>query len=106
MELYVDIADLDTIQAIADYFPIDGFTTNPKLLSVQHPMPDIMSAYQDYVQTHSLKIFMQVTADTAEEMLEQAKILRAYYGSSFVVKLPAVKEGYKAIRLCKAKISL
>ena len=33
MELYVDIADLDTVKKISEYFPIDGFTTNPKILT-------------------------------------------------------------------------
>ena len=39
----------------------------------------------------------------AEDMLDQAKKLKAYYGEYLVVKLPAVKEGYKAVRLCKAE---
>ena len=33
MKLYVDIADLDTVKKIGEYFPIDGFTTNPKILT-------------------------------------------------------------------------
>ena len=33
MEFYVDIADLESIKKVAEYYPIDGFTTNPKILT-------------------------------------------------------------------------
>lgn len=103
MELYVDIADLDEVKAIAEYYPIDGFTTNPKILTkAKRPVEEMMAEYRDYVKENNLKIFFQVTAEKAEDMLTQAKALQAYFGEHFIVKLPAVKEGYKAIPLCKA----
>lgn len=34
-------------------------------------------------------------------MFEQAKKLQAYFGKYFIVKIPAVKEGYKAVSMCK-----
>lgn len=102
MELYVDIADLDVVRAVAEYFPIDGFTTNPKILtqswrSVQEMMPE----YKAFVEERNLKIFFQVTGETAEQMFSQAKSLQEYFGKHFVVKIPAVKEGYRAVRMCK-----
>lgn len=103
MELYVDIADLNEVKAVAAYFPIDGFTTNPKILtrcktSVQELMPE----YKAFVEERDLKIFFQVTGETAEQMFDQAKALQEYFGKHFIVKIPAVKEGYKAVGLCKA----
>ncbi len=102
MELYVDIADLEAVKAVAEYYPIDGFTTNPKILTkAKRPVEEMMAEYKAYVEENNLKIFFQVTAEKAEDMLVQAKALQSYFGKHFIVKLPAVKEGYKAIRPCK-----
>ncbi len=102
MELYVDIADIDVIEEIAQYFPIDGFTTNPKIFTqAKRPITELMAAYKTYAEKNKVKVFIQVTGATATEMFEQAKKLHDYFGECFVVKIPAVKQGYQAIRLCK-----
>lgn len=102
MEFYVDIADLDAIKKTAEYYPIDGFTTNPKILTrADRPVEELMPEYRAFAQEQNLKVFFQVTAKTAEEMAEQAKKLKAYFREHLIVKIPAVKEGYKAVRLCK-----
>lgn len=104
MELFVDIADLETIKAVAEYYPIDGFTTNPKILvKSERSIPELMPEYRAFVQKNNLKIFFQVTKNQAEEMLNQAKELQKYFGTNLVIKLPATKEGFKAVRLCKAE---
>lgn len=103
MELFVDTADLDVIREIEEYFPVDGFTTNPKILaSSTRPVTELMKEYKAYVETKNCKVFFQVTAGKSEEMLWQAEALQAYFGEHLVVKLPAVKEGYRAVKLCKA----
>jgi len=103
MEFYVDTADLDVIKKISEYFPVDGFTTNPKIISkAQKPVEELMREYKTYVEEHQVKVFFQVTGETAEEMFVQAKTLQAYFGDYLIVKIPAVKEGYKAVRMCKA----
>lgn len=101
MELYVDIADLNAVKAVAEYFPIDGFTTNPKILTKAKDVENLMAEYKAYVEETGMKIFIQVTAEKAEDMFAQAKMLQDYFGEHFIVKIPAVKEGYKAVRLCK-----
>lgn len=102
MEFFVDIADLDAVRKVNEYFPIDGFTTNPNILTkAQQPLPQVFAQYRDFVKETGLKIFIQVTCEKAEDMFEQAVRLRAYFGPSLVVKLPAVKEGYRACKLCK-----
>lgn len=102
MEFYVDIADLDQIKKVAEYFPIDGFTTNPKILTkAGGDIKGMMPAYRDFAEENDLKIFFQVTAKKAEDMLSQAQKLQSYFGEHLVIKLPAVREGFKAVRLCK-----
>lgn len=102
MEFFVDIADLEQIKKIKEYYPIDGFTTNPKILTkVNSDVTLLMPEYKSFVESNNLKIFFQVTAVKAEEMLEQAKKLKNYFGEHLVIKIPAIKEGFKAIGLCK-----
>ena len=102
MELYVDIADLDAVKKVAGIYPIDGFTTNPGILSAaRRPVEELMKEYRDYVKEKQLKASFQVTGATAEEMITEAKKLSAYFGENLVVKLPAVPEGFRAVRPCK-----
>jgi len=103
VEYYVDIADIETIKAVNEFFPIDGFTTNPNILTkTDRPLLELFAEYKEYIQETGQRIFVQVTAQTAEEMVEQAKKLHAFFGDQLVVKLPAVKEGYKACKICKS----
>ena len=96
MKFYVDIADLGAIRRIAEFFPIEGFTTNPKILTkAPTPLPALMAEYREFVEQTGLTAFVQTTAETADGMLAQAKALQAYFGEHFVVKLPAVPEGWR-----------
>ncbi len=103
MEFYVDIADIETVRAVNDVFPIDGFTTNPNILTkVDRPLSELFAEYRDYVRQTGQRLFVQVTAGDAEGMVRQAVRLREYFGDSLVVKLPAIREGYRACKRCKA----
>ena len=102
MEFYVDTADLDAVRAVNDCFPIDGFTTNPNILTqATKPLPALFAEYRDYVRQTGQRIFVQVTARDADGMVRQAEALRAFFGERLVVKLPAVREGYGACIRCK-----
>ncbi|MBR1559977.1 MAG: hypothetical protein IJ646_07020 [Clostridia bacterium] len=102
MEYYVDIADIEVVRAVNEYFPIDGFTTNPNILTkTDKPLRDLFAEYKAYIDETGQRLFVQVTARTAEDMVAQAQRLRAYFGDRLVVKLPAVREGYKACKICK-----
>ncbi len=102
MELYVDTADLNIIKEIAAYYPVDGFTTNPKLLSDKAELfPALMSEYKAYIHENHSRIFVQVTGKSANEMLNQALTLKDFFGSHLIVKIPATKEGFRAGSLCQ-----
>ena len=104
MEYYVDIADINAVRSINEYFPLDGFTTNPNILTkTDRPLQELFAEYRTYVRQTGQKIFVQVTARQALLMADQAFQLRDFFGDNLVVKLPAVAEGYKACRLCKAQ---
>lgn len=56
MELYVNIANLDIIKAVAEYYPIDGFTANPKILAgTGRPVAEMMKEYRGYVEENNYK---------------------------------------------------
>ena len=104
MEFYVDIADIETVRKVNEYFPIDGFTTNPNILTkTDRPLDELFAEYREYIRETGQKLFVQVTAQSAEEMAAQALKLREYFGENLVVKVPAVREGYKACKLLKAR---
>ena len=103
MEYYVDIADIEKVRAVNDCFPIDGFTTNPNILTkTDRLLSELFAAYKAYIQETDQKLFVQVTALDAEGMVVQAVKLRDYFGENLVVKLPAIREGYRACKRCKA----
>lgn len=102
MEFFVDIAEVCDVKKVAEYFPIDGFTTNPNILTkTEKPLSQSFREYKEYIDETGYKLFVQVTAERAEDMTAQALRLKEYFGDNLVVKLPAVKEGYKALKLCK-----
>ena len=104
MEYYVDTADIEAVRAVNECFPIDGFTTNPNILTqAKEPLETLFKAYRDYVRQTHQRIFVQVTARDAGEMIAQASRLADYFGDHLVVKLPALREGYRALKHLKAQ---
>ena len=104
MEFYVDSADLETVKAIAAVYPIDGFTTNPNILTqAQRPLSEVFAEYRAYIHEAGCRLFVQVTAKDAGGMAEQGLRLREYFGENLVVKLPADEAGYRALKALKAR---
>lgn len=102
MEFYVDHWDIKKINEIYDYFPIDGFTTNPNIFSQIDCDPQkLIMKYIDFAEKNDVKVFFQVTAPKAEDMVSQAKKFHSCFNHHLVMKIPAVKEGYKALKYCK-----
>jgi len=98
----VDIADIEKVRAVNKVYPIDGFTTNPTILTrTDVPLAELFEGYRDYVRETGQKLFVQVTAHSADDMVAQAVKLRDYFGEHLVVKLPAVRAGYEACKRCK-----
>ena len=104
MEFYVDIADLEQVKAVAAYYPIDGFTTNPALLTkIEEPLGEWMRAARAYIEQTGMRLFVQVTSDRADEMVSQAERLKDWFGERLIVKIPVTKEGFRAMSLCREK---
>jgi transaldolase len=98
MKIFLDTADVSMIGPAYDTGLIDGVTTNPTLIlksgrQLIDVSKEISSAF-DKLES----ISCEVVADTAEEMLSQAK---QYYtiAPHITIKVPCTVEGLKA---CKA----
>jgi len=99
MKILLDSANLDDIRYYSEYYPIIGVTTNPSLLSKEAKDPvahlkEIRSIIGDERELH-----IQVTTDTCDRIVEEAKLISSYFGKNTFVKIPFCDEGLKATKL-------
>lgn len=102
MELYLDTSDVAAVKRLARIFPLAGVTTNPSIVaSGKKPVDVLLPELYDALGATG-RLFAQVMAPRAEEMVEEAHKLRAMVGD-LVVKVPVTAEGLAAIKLLKAQ---
>jgi transaldolase len=97
MKIFLDTSDVDVIKHYYQTGLIDGVTTNPTLMMQAGRNPvDIISEISDYFPEDA-SVSAEVVADTAEEMISQAK---QYYSisSNVTIKVPCTYEGLKACK--------
>jgi transaldolase len=98
MELYLDTAKLEEIREVADWGILSGVTTNPTLLSKAGiNVKDFMGEIASLVTG---PLSLEVTAEDADTMVEQAKFLKTY-GENVVIKLPLTEAGLKTCGILK-----
>jgi len=97
MKIFLDTADVSLISSAYDTGLLDGVTTNPTLIlksgrQLQEVITEIANTF-----TELESISAEVVADTAEEMLAEAK---NYYSisPSVTIKVPCTVEGLKACK--------
>lgn len=103
MELYLDTADLAAIRRLAALYPLDGVTTNPGILAKAGGDPArVLRGIRDTIGPGAL-MFAQVIPSDAEGMARDARAIVKLLGENTVVKVPAVPEGFRAIRQLSAQ---
>lgn len=98
LEIFLDSFEMVGISKYATY--LTGITTNPLILAknfqneqlFEKQLAEITSAYPN------LLINLQLKSDTADKMVEQAKLI-AQRGENFIVKIPLHEEGLKALKI-------
>ncbi len=102
MKIFLDTSDIDIIRKHCETGLIDGVTTNPTLMMQAGRNPvkvisDISSLFES-----DASISAEVVADSAEEMITQAK---QYYSinDNITIKVPCNYEGLKACRVLSSK---
>ena len=102
MKLLIDSADINEIKRLCEYYPIDGVTTNPSILaSAKRPPFEVLREIREYIGERDLHV--QTVADTASGMLADAMRIVGETGKNTFIKIPAVKEGFKAMKMLSEK---
>ncbi len=95
----IDTANLEAIERINKYYPIAGVTTNPSIIAKEKTdfLPLIKGIRKIIGDDKMLHI--QVTAKTADEIVEEALLLKEAVGGNFYAKIPISAEGLRATYL-------
>ncbi|MCF7925131.1 MAG: fructose-6-phosphate aldolase [Candidatus Izimaplasma sp.] len=96
MEYLLDTANKQLIKDILNYYPIDGITTNPTIMTKEPgAYLDILSDLDTLLDGRQFHI--QLTSITFPDMVEEAKRLNDIIQSELYLKIPVSHEGIKAI---------
>ena len=99
MKLIIDDAHIDQIKEIYEYYPVDGVTTNPTILARSGRKPyDVLKEIRAFIGKDA-DLHVQVTARTADGMVEDARRICKELGDNTYIKIPALPEGFKAMRM-------
>ncbi|MEK4869004.1 transaldolase family protein [Niallia sp. FSL W8-1348] len=103
MRLYIDSANLTQIERINEYYPISGVTTNPSIL-VKEKMHYTQSLQEiRKIIGEEKELFIQVIADSASEIVEEAEYFQELIPGKNIIKIPVTQEGIKAIKQLTSK---
>ncbi len=94
MKIFLDTADTTIIQEMKEMGLADGITTNPTLIAKTGRKFD--EVIKDICAIIDGPINAEVTATTAEGILEEAREIRQW-GEQIVIKIPMNREGLRAV---------
>jgi fructose-6-phosphate aldolase 2 len=97
-----DTANIAEIKELFLYYPMEGVTTNPTILShAGKPLSQIIPEILECIGNKMLHV--QTISDKAEDILLEAKRYRDYFDlkNNYYVKIPVTREGFRAIKLVK-----
>ena len=98
MKLVIDDADTKKIQHIWEYYPCAGVTTNPSILAKAGRPPFEVLREIRAIIGQDAELHAQVIASDADGMMRDAERIRKELGENTFVKVPAVPEGFKAMK--------
>lgn len=99
MKLMIDDAHIEQIKKVYEFYPVDGVTTNPTILYKVGRKPfEVLKEIREFIGAKA-ELHVQATAQTAEGMVEDAKFILSQLGKNTFIKIPAVEEGFKAMKL-------
>ena len=99
MKLFLDTADVDEISKAHKTGLLSGVTTNPTLMRKCGFEP--MDVYQEIIDMGVPDVSMEVVG-SANEMMEQALMLREKFGPACTIKLPCTWDGLKVCKYYKS----
>lgn len=99
----IDSAHIDEIKHCVDYYPIDGVTTNPTIISREKS--DFVSLVREirHIIGPDRMLHIQTTASVCDDIVKEAEALQELVGGDFYIKIPISPEGLKATRILSQK---
>ena len=97
----LDTADIEEIRYCNEFYPVSGVTTNPTIISKEHDdFWKIVKEIRAIIGPEKM-LHVQTTQKKAEDIVEEAKLLKNRIGGKFYVKIPICEEGLKATMMLK-----
>ncbi len=99
MKLLIDDAHLDAIKKIYEFYPVAGVTTNPTILSKIGGNPfDTLKEIRKFIGEDA-QLHVQAVSRRADSIVEEAWHIVEHLGANTFVKIPAMPEGFKAMKI-------
>lgn len=99
MKLIIDDANLEEIKRIYEFYPIDGVTTNPSIIAKYgRPPYEVLKEIREFIGKDA-EFHVQAISKTADEMVEESRIIVRELGVNTYIKIPSVPEGFKAMKM-------
>lgn len=98
MRILLDTANLDDIRYFNTYYPIEGVTTNPTILSKEGG--DVLAhlkAIRDIIGEDK-ELHVQVTEKEFDKIIEESRLLIDYLGINTFVKIPVTDVGLRVTK--------
>ena len=96
MQYIIDTARIDAIKKCAEFYPIDGVTTNPTIISKERTgFTSLIKEIRDIIGPDKM-LHIQTTESTADLIVKEAIALQGVVGGDFYIKIPVSPEGLKA----------
>ncbi|MBQ3053613.1 MAG: fructose-6-phosphate aldolase [Clostridia bacterium] len=95
--LYIlDTANIEDIKHCNEFYPLAGVTTNPSIISKEGKhFRETLKEIRHIIGEDKM-LHVQTVQKTAEDMIEEAKLLKKECGGVFYIKIPIGEEGLKA----------
>lgn len=95
--LYIlDTANIEKIRHCCEFYPVDGVTTNPTIISKENAdFGELIKKIRETIGMERM-LHIQVTSKTCDGMIREAMELRDFVGGNLYIKVPISAEGLKA----------
>lgn len=99
----LDTADINAIKRAAELYPLSGVTTNPTIIAKEKKeYGSLLADIRNSIGEKAM-LYVQVIGTTAEQMVQEAAILRESIGGNLYIKIPVTQQGIKAIKVLKSQ---
>lgn len=98
MRIMLDTANLNDIRYFNEYFPIEGVTTNPTILSKEGGDPIEIIRKIRHIIGAKKELHIQLTEESFDGMVKEAEALVREFGATTYVKIPVTDIGLRVTK--------